>query len=83
MIIQQGKNTHYSYVKRLDALLFDQNKYKGRKNFGECCLHGHTTKDLLERHKPECKGVVKKPTRIELPKEGENKVYFKNSCYYR
>ena len=29
--------------------------------------------DLLERDKPECKGLLKsRPTRTELPKEGEN-----------
>ena len=35
--------------------------------------------DLLERHKPECKGLLKsRPTRTELPKQGENKVSFTN-----
>jgi len=33
---------------------------------------------LLERHQPECKGLLKTPTKTELAKEGENKMAFKN-----
>ena len=78
MIIKQGENTHYSLVKRLSALLFDQSKNSNSKHFCERCLHGYTTRDLLERHKPECKGLLKSPTRTEMPKQGENKMAFKN-----
>ena len=35
-------------------------------------------RDLLERHKPECKGLLKSPTRTEMPKVGENKMSFTN-----
>ena len=28
LITKQGENTHYSYVKRLTALLYDQNRHK-------------------------------------------------------
>ena len=78
MITKQGENTYYSWVKRLTALLFDQNKDRNSKHFCKRCLHGYTTRDLLERHKPECKGLLKSPTRTEMPKEGENKMAFKN-----
>ena len=78
MLIKQGENTHYSLVKRLTALLYDQNRHNESKHFGERCLHGYTTSDLLERHKPECKGLLKSPTRTEMPKEGENKMACKN-----
>ena len=81
MITKQGENTHYSWVKRLTALLYDQSKNSNSKHFCERCLHGYTTRDLLERHKPECKGLLKSPTRTEIPKEGENKMAFKN--YYK
>ena len=81
MITKQGENTHYSYVKRLTALLLDQSKNSNSKHFCERCLHGYTTRDLLERHKPECKGLLKSPTRTEMPKVGENKIAFKN--YYK
>ena len=78
MITTKGENTHYSYVQRLTALLYDQSRHGGVKHFCERCLHGYTTRDLLERHKPECKGLLKTPTRTEMPKEGENKMTFTN-----
>ena len=78
MLTTNGENTHYSYVKRLSALLFDQSKNSNSKHFCERCLHGYTSLELLERHKPECKGLLKSPTRTELPKEGENKMRFQN-----
>ena len=55
MLTKQGENTHYSLVKRLSALLFDQSKNSNSKHFCERCLHGYSRWDLLERHKPECK----------------------------
>ena len=78
MLIKQGENTHYSLVKRLSGLLYDQSRHNESKHFCERCLHGYTTSGLLERHKPECKGLLKSPTRTEMPKQGENKMAFKN-----
>ena len=78
MLTKQGENTHYSYVKRLSALLYDQNRHNESKHFCERCLHGYSRRELLERHKPECKRLLKSPTRTETPKEGENKMAFKN-----
>jgi len=78
MLTKQGDNTHYSYVKRLTALLYDQTRHNESKHFGERCLHGYSRKELLERHKPECKGLLKSPTRTEMLKEGENKMSFTN-----
>jgi len=78
MLTTQGENTHYSYVKRLTALLYDQTHHNESKHFCERCLHGYSRKELLERHKPECKGLLKTATRTEMLKEGENKMAFKN-----
>jgi len=78
MITKQGDNTHYSYVKRLTVLLYEQNRHNERKNFCKRCLHGYSRKELLERHKLECKGLLKSPTRTEMLKEGENKMSFTN-----
>ena len=78
MLTHQGENTHYSYVKKLTALLYDQNRHNESKHFCERCLHGYKTKELLERHKPECKGLLKTATRTEMMKEGENKMSFTN-----
>ena len=78
MLTKQGENTHYSLVKRLSALLYDQNRHNESKHFCERCLHGYSRRDLLERHKPECKGLLKSPTRTDMPKQGENKMSFTN-----
>ena len=78
MITKQGENTHYSWVKRLTALLYDQNRHNESKHFCERCLHGYSRKELLERHKPKCKGLLKSPTRTEMLKEGENIMSFRN-----
>ena len=78
MLVKKGENTHYCLVKRLSALLYDQNRHNESKHFCERCLHGYSRRELLERHKPECKGLLKSPTRTEMPKEGENKMYFQN-----
>ena len=68
-------------MKRLTALLYDQNRHNESKHFCQRCLHGYKTIDLLEKHTPECKGMLKIPTRTEMPKQWENKMAFKN--YYK
>jgi len=78
MITKKGDNTHYSYLKRLTALLYDQSKNSNSKHFCERCLHGYSRKHLLERHRTECKGLLKSPTRTEMLKEEENKMSLKN-----
>ena len=78
MLVKKDENSHYCLVKRLSALLYDQNRHNESKHFCERCLHGYKRRELLERHKPECKGLLKSPTRTEMPKEGENKMAFQN-----
>ena len=78
MLVKKDENTHYCLVKRLSALLYDQNRHNESKHFCERCLHGYSRIELLERHKPECKGLLKSPTRTEMPKAGENNMAFQN-----
>jgi len=40
MLTKKEENTHYSYVKRLTALLYDQTKHNESKYFCKRCLHG-------------------------------------------
>jgi len=58
--------------------LFHQNKKANVKHFCQRCRE-YSRKELLERHKPERKGLLKRPTRTELPEEGKNKLFFKKS----
>ena len=77
MLVKKDENTH-CLVKRLSALLYDQNRHNESKHFCERCLHGYSSRELLERHKTECQGLLKSPTRTEIPKEDENKMAFQN-----
>ena len=54
MLTTQGENTQYSLVKRLTALLYEQNRHR----------------DLLEKQKPQSKGLLKTPARKETLKKG-------------
>ena len=49
-----------------------------RKHFCERCLHGYSRKDLLEAHKPDCRGIGQTAVRVEMPSAGENKLTFQN-----
>ena len=78
MLIESGEIQHYCYVKRESALLFDQSKNRNAKHYCMLCLTGFSRADLLVDHKKHCNGVNGRPTRIDMPKEGENILAFKN-----
>lgn len=69
---------HYSFAKRLSALLYDQTKHSGRKHYCLNRLSRFTTEENLEMHEEVCRGINRKPRRTEMPKEGENLLYFQN-----
>ena len=78
LLIEKAGKLHYTWIKDLNRLLYDQSKYEGRKHFCERCLHGYTREDLLEAHKPECRGIGQTAVRVEMPEEGKNKLTFQN-----
>ena len=51
-LVTKGVQHHYTWVKDLNQLLYDQNAHKECKYFCERCLHGYKREDLLEKHKP-------------------------------
>ena len=63
----QGTRMHYAWIKDLNRLLYDQNLHKSRTYFCERCLHGYSREDLLEQHKPECRGHGKRAIGIQMP----------------
>ena len=75
---KDGVRTHYTWIKDLNRLLYDQTKHKERKFFCERCLHGYTREDLLEKHKPECQGNGERAIRIDMPKPENSILEFKN-----
>ena len=78
LLIEKAGKFHYTWIKDLNRLLNDQSKHRERKNFCECCLHGYSREDLLEAHRPECKGISQTAVRVEMPEEGKNKFTFQN-----
>ena len=60
-------------IPRINLLLIEK-----AGHFCECCLHGYTREDLLEAHKPECRGIGQTAVRVEMPEEGKNKLAFQN-----
>ena len=78
MLLHKDGNTHYCFVKRLPALLYDQTKHRNKKHFCEMCLTGFTTADILANHTRYCNGINRRPRKIEMPEEGKNILKFQN-----
>ena len=78
LLIEKAGKFHYTWIKDLNRLLHDQSKCSNRKHYCERCLHGYTREDLLEAHKPECRGIGQTAVRMEMPEEGKNKLAFQN-----
>ena len=78
LLIEKAGEFHYIGIKDLNLLLYDRSKHKERKHFCERCLHGYTREDLLEAHKPECRGLGQTAVRVEMPEEGKNKLTFQD-----
>ncbi|KAK3772394.1 hypothetical protein RRG08_031418 [Elysia crispata] len=78
LLIEKEGKIHYTWIKDLNRLLYDQNKHREQKHFCERCLHGYSREDLLEAHRPECKGIGQTAVRVEMPQEGKNKLTLQN-----
>lgn len=53
LLIEKAVRFHYTNIKNLSRLLYDQSKHRERKHFCERCLHGYSREDLLEAHDPQ------------------------------
>ena len=73
LLIEKDTKFDYTWIRNINRLLYDQSKHKDRKHFCERCLHGYTREDLLEAHKPECRGIGQTAIRVEMPEEGKKK----------
>ena len=71
LLIEKAGKFHYTWIN-------DQSKCSNRKHYCERCLHGYTREDLLEAHKPECRGIGQTAVGLEMPKEGKNAQAFQN-----
>ena len=78
LLTEKAGKFHYTWIKDLNRLLHDQSKCSNCKHYCERCLHGCTREDLLEAHKPECRGIGQTAVRVEMPEEGKNAQAFQN-----
>ncbi|MEH0008405.1 MAG: hypothetical protein V6Z82_06750 [Flavobacteriales bacterium] len=72
ILVEDGENQHYCWVKSRTALLRDQTAHNGKKEFCMMCMTCFTTKEKLKEHEKFCNGISGRPVQIEMPKEGEN-----------
>ena len=77
MLIESGVIQHYCWVKRESALLFDK-AINNKTFYCMICLTRFTRAHLLVDHKKYCNGVNDRPTKIDMPEEGENILAFQN-----
>ena len=69
LLIKNGDNSHYCYVKRLSALLTSQiNKRKSKLYYCLNCLNAYDNEDKLYKHKEYCS--ENDNIKINMPPEG-------------
>ena len=72
---------YHFYKGKHDSSAFFAQRSPFKKKGGstrERCLHGYKREDLLEAHRPDCRGIGQTAVRVEMPEEGKNKVTFQN-----
>ena len=79
LLIKNGDNSHYCYVKKLSALLSSQvNKHDHKLYFCLNCLNGYDEPEKLEKHKEYCS--EEESIKINMPPP-ETYLKFKNFLY--
>ena len=79
LLIKNGDNSHYCYVKNLSALLSSQiNKHGHKLYFCLNCLSGYDDPEKLEKHKEYCS--EEESIKINMPKP-DTYIKFKNYLY--
>ena len=75
--MNQERKQHYCWVKKVSALLFDK-AINNKTFYCMLCLTRFTRAHLLVEHEKHCNGVNGRPTKIDMPEEGDNILAFKN-----
>ena len=78
MMLTNKHTTHYCYIKSLSRLLASEYAAGRRIHFCERCLQGFSSERVLNDHLYYCRGVKGRPARVEMPKKGENSLFFEN-----
>ena len=76
LLLTNGENQHYCWIKRMSALAASQvNKHKGKRYFCKYCCNSFLTEESLQEHIEYCS--KQKAVRVEMPKKG-TMLSFKN-----
>jgi len=70
LLINEGNNYHYAYIKSFSRLIANFNKHKEKKHVCMKCIHVYSTAELLKKHIEDCN--PDEPTKLILPIEGKN-----------
>ena len=76
LLITEGKNKYYIFIKDFNRLMFRRTKHEHRKHFCMYCLQCFSREDVLTEHKNNCISINGVQA-IKMPEKGD-KVYFKN-----
>ena len=77
LLIEKAGKFHYTWIKNLNRLLY-ASKHWERKYFCERCLYGFVREDMLESHRPGCRGIGQTALQVEMLEKGKNKLTFRN-----
>ena len=77
LLIEKGECFHYTWIKDLDRLLYNQSKHRECKFFLPTLSHW-SREDLLNNHKLDCQGIGRTAVRIDMPSEEKSKLKFKH-----
>ena len=70
LYITEGKEkNHHVLIQNFNRLMFNFTKHKETKHFCMRCLHCFSSKNLVERHQPDC-FALNGTQAIEMPEEG-------------
>jgi len=69
LYITEGEKSHYVYIQNFNRLMFNFSNHKDNKHFCMRCLHCFISKNLLERHQPDCFAINGTQV-IDLPAPG-------------
>src|SRR5271156_4507811 len=67
----EEENYHYIWIKDLNKLCHNHTKHDGKKHFCKNCIQCFTTKEILEKHKPDCM-TLNKYQAVKLPQRDKN-----------
>src|SRR2546426_4978768 len=69
LLTSKDEVNHYVWIKDFNKLNYRQTKHKEKKEFCYNCIQCFSSKEVLNKHKPDCV-VLNGKQAVELPKEG-------------